>query len=84
MSRSAAAADRPCLGGAASEPGRAADWSLALGGAWLATAVILFSSTYLFRLLGRSALIAIERLMGMLLTTIAVELFIKGITQLSR
>jgi MarC family membrane protein len=62
-----------------SEPGRAADWSLALGGAWLATAVILFSSTYLFRLLGRSALIAIERLMGMLLVALSVQMFLDGV-----
>ncbi len=62
-----------------SQPGRTAEWSIALGGAWLATAIILFSSTYLFRLLGRSALVAIERLMGMLLVALSVQMFLDGI-----
>ena len=35
-----------------SQPGRTADWSIALFCAWLATALILLSSTYLFRWLG--------------------------------
>jgi small neutral amino acid transporter SnatA (MarC family) len=55
------------------------DFSLALFLAWLATAVILFSSTYLYRLLGRRALAAIERLMGMLLVALSVQMFLDGI-----
>jgi hypothetical protein len=39
-----------------SEPGRLADWSLALFVAWLATAVILFCSTYLYKVLGARVL----------------------------
>ena len=62
-----------------SEPGRTADWSLALFAAWLATALILLSSTYLFRWLGESVLTALERLMGMLLVAISVQMFLDGI-----
>jgi len=61
------------------EPGRLWDWSLALMIAWGATAAILFSATILYRWMGRSALIAIERLMGMLLVAISVQMFLDGI-----
>lgn len=62
-----------------SEPGRTADWSMALFGAWLATALILMSSTFLYRLLGNSVLVAMERLMGMLLVALAVQMFLNGV-----
>ena len=62
-----------------SQPGRTADWSLALFSAWLATAVILLSSTALFRILGDSVLTALERLMGMLLVALSVQMFLDGI-----
>jgi len=62
-----------------SNPGRTADWSLALFCAWLATALILLSSTTLFRWLGESVLIAIERLMGMLLVALSVQMFLDGV-----
>jgi small neutral amino acid transporter SnatA (MarC family) len=61
------------------EPGRLWDWSLALMIAWGATSVILFSATVLYKWMGRSALIAIERLMGMLLVAISVQMFLDGI-----
>ena len=62
-----------------SYPGRTVDWSVALSLAWLATAVILLSSTYLFRCLGTSVLIAVERLMGMLLVALSVQMFLDGV-----
>ena len=62
-----------------SEPGRMGDFSLALFLAWLATAVILFSSTFLYRLLGRRVLTAVERLMGMLLVALSVQMFLDGV-----
>jgi small neutral amino acid transporter SnatA (MarC family) len=62
-----------------SEPGRTADWSLALFCAWLATALILLSATYLFRWLGASVLTALERLTGMLLVALSVQMFLDGI-----
>ncbi len=61
------------------DPTRLGDWSLALLIAWVATAAILFSATLLYRLLGRRALTAIERLMGMLLVAISVQMFLDGL-----
>jgi multiple antibiotic resistance protein len=60
-------------------PERTADWSLALVGAWLATAAILFSATWLYRLLGPRALSALERLMGMLLVALSVQMVLDGV-----
>jgi multiple antibiotic resistance protein len=62
-----------------SQPGRTADWATALLCAWLATAAILLSSTYLFRWLGESVLTALERVMGMLLIALSVQMFLGGI-----
>ena len=61
------------------EPTRLWDWSLALMIAWGATAVILFSATVLYKWLGRSALTALERLMGMLLVAISVQMVLDGV-----
>ena len=61
------------------EPGRMGDWSLALFLAWLATAVILFSATRLYKVLGQAFLVAVERLMGMLLVAISVQMLMDGI-----
>jgi multiple antibiotic resistance protein len=61
------------------DPGRIGEWSLALVLAWLGTAVILFSSTALYRLLGIRVLIAMERLMGMLLVALSVQMFLDGL-----
>ena len=62
-----------------SHPGRTADWVTALVAAWFVTAVILLSSTYLFRWLGESVLDAIERLMGMVLVALSVQMFLDGV-----
>ncbi|HBK46818.1 MAG TPA: hypothetical protein DDZ67_10380 [Xanthomonadaceae bacterium] len=61
------------------EPARLGEWSLALMIAWGAAAAILFSSPLLYRLLGHRALTALERLMGMLLVAISVQMFLDGI-----
>ncbi len=50
--------------------------------AWLVTAVILLSSPRLYKLLKRRGLTAMERLMGMMLLMMAVEMFIKGVRAL--
>ena len=60
-------------------PDRMLDWSLALFVAWLGTAVILFSATSLYKLLGKPVLIAVERLMGMLLVAISVQMLLDGV-----
>lgn len=61
------------------EPDRLGEWSLALGLAWLGTAVILLSATVLYKWLGRRVLTAVERLMGMLLVAISVQMLLDGI-----
>lgn len=61
------------------EPERLLGWSLALGLAWLATAVILFSATLVYKWLGMRALTAVERLMGMLLVAISVQMLLDGV-----
>jgi multiple antibiotic resistance protein len=66
------------------DPARLGDWSLALLIAWAATAAILFSATYLYKLLGARALTAVERLMGMLLVAISVQMFLDGLASYLR
>jgi MarC family membrane protein len=61
------------------EPHRLGDWSLALLLAWGATAAILMSAPLLYKLLGSRALIALERLMGMLLVAISVQMLLDGL-----
>lgn len=61
------------------DPARLGEWSLALFIAWAATAAILFSATLLYKWLGRRVLTAIERLMGMILVTISVQMFLDGL-----
>jgi small neutral amino acid transporter SnatA (MarC family) len=61
------------------EPDRMGAWSLALMIAWAATAAILFSATYLYKYLGGRALTAIERLMGMVIVAISVQMLLDGL-----
>ena len=63
------------------EPDRWLDWLAALGIAWAAAAIILyFGIDWLHRIMGKKGLMAMTRLMGMLLTLIAVQMFMSGIT----
>jgi len=81
----------PCLAGpstmttliliTAKEPQSSPKWLLALFVAWLLCAVILFFSSFLSKVLGKRGLSACERLMGMLLTAVAVEMLVHGITE---
>jgi multiple antibiotic resistance protein len=64
---------------ATGDPDRWRDWLLALLLAWAVTGLILFGSSFLARHLGRRGIVAIERLMGMVLTTMAVQMFMNGI-----
>lgn len=66
------------------EPGRMGDWTLALVLAWLATAVLLFSATSLYKVLGSRVLVAVERLMGMLLVAISVQMLLDGVASYLR
>ena len=62
------------------EPDRMLDWTLALVIAWFGTAAILFSATYLYKVLGMRVPTAIERLMGMLLVAISVQMLMDGVS----
>ena len=66
------------------EPGRMSEWMLALTIAWVATAIILFSATYLQKWLGTRVLTAIERLMGMVIVAISVQMLLDGIASYLR
>jgi multiple antibiotic resistance protein len=50
--------------------------------AWALTAVILLSSTFFYRLLRQRGLVAMERLMGMLLVMVAVQMLMNGLRTL--
>ena len=62
-------------------PGRWLDWLIALLLAWCVSGLIIFLSSGLRRFLGERGLVAMERLMGMILTTIAVQMLLNGIKQ---
>jgi len=63
------------------EPQRWPEWLLAVLIAWSASAIIIYFSGYFARFLGEKGLVAIERLMGMLLVTVAVQMLLNGIGQ---
>jgi multiple antibiotic resistance protein len=60
-------------------PDKIMDFSIALFIAWFLSAVILFSATAMQNYLGKRGMIAIERLMGMVLIAVAVQMFLDGI-----
>ncbi len=60
-------------------PEKLMDFSIALFIAWFISAVILFSATAMQNYLGKRGMIAIERLMGMVLIAVAVQMFLDGI-----
>lgn len=62
------------------EPGQQQIWLLALLAAWFVSAVILLTATKLHRLLGKRGLVAMERLMGLVLVALSVQMFLDGIT----
>jgi multiple antibiotic resistance protein len=64
---------------ATAEPGGLVNLLLAATSAWLATFVVLLGSTFLLRFLTKRGLVAVERLMGMVLVALAVQLFLEGI-----
>jgi multiple antibiotic resistance protein len=66
---------------ATGEPDKLMNWLVALLAAWFLTALILVSATKLQGLLGRRGLIAMERLMGMLLVALAIQMLLNGISE---
>ena len=60
-------------------PSTAVSWFTSLLIAWLLTLIVLLFSTKLHKTLGERALAAVERLMGMILTAISVQMLLDGI-----
>ncbi len=63
------------------EPQRWPEWLAALGIAWLLTGIILMCAGPLARILRNRGMIAIERLMGMILVAIAIQMLMDGIAK---
>lgn len=59
---------------------RMTDWTIALVSAWGMSAVILMFYKLFTRILGEKGLIAVERLMGMVLVMISVQMLLDGIS----
>lgn len=64
-----------------SNPARWLEWLAALGLAWAATGAVLLLAPNLVRLMGNRGLIAMERLMGMVLTAIASKMILTGVAE---
>ena len=64
-----------------SQPGHMTDWTMAVLIAWLAVTLILILSPWILTWLGNRGLRAMERLMGLLLVLMAVQMFLNGLTQ---
>lgn len=62
-----------------SAPAQTRSLLLAMTIAWALSGVILLSSTFLNRILRERGLIAVERLMGMLLVMLAVQMLMNGV-----
>jgi MarC family membrane protein len=60
------------------EPERWPVWLLAVTVAWAATAIVVFFGSQVAERLGPRGLVAIERLMGMILVAIAIQMFLTG------
>ena len=64
-----------------SEPHRIWPLFLALTGTWLVTAAVLMASPLFYRILRERGLVAMERLMGMILVALAVQMFLDGVAK---
>ena len=62
-------------------PGTILRWMFALLIAWSAALLVLLSGDLLRKLLGNRVIQAIERLMGMILTTMAVQMLLSGVQE---
>jgi multiple antibiotic resistance protein len=63
------------------DPGRWPEWLGAVALAWFVSGIIICASGPLVRLLGKKVLTAIERLMGMLLVAVAIQMLMSGVAQ---
>ena len=60
------------------EPTRWLVWLIAITAAWFGTSIVVFFGSEVADRLGSRGLIAIERLMGMILVAIAIQMFLTG------
>lgn len=60
-------------------PDRRWEWLIGLGLAWLVSVVVLLMADALSRWLGDRMITAIERLMGMILTTLSIQMLLDGL-----
>lgn len=60
------------------EPTRWPVWLLAISAAWAGTSIVVLFGSQVAERLGSRGLIAIERLMGMILVAIAIQMFLTG------
>ncbi len=63
------------------DPGHIWWWALALLISSIVSTIILVFADVLRKILGQRGLVAIERLMGMILTTMAVQMFLNGLEE---
>ncbi|HEX5829579.1 MAG TPA: MarC family protein, partial [Gemmatimonadaceae bacterium] len=63
------------------EPGHWPVWLAAVCLAWLASAVILYLASNLRKVLGDRGLTALERLMGMILVIVAMDMLLRGVAE---
>lgn len=63
------------------EPQRWPEWLAALFAAWFVTGIILMSAGFLAKVLRKRGLIAIERLMGMILVAISIQMLMDGVAK---
>lgn len=63
------------------EPDRWLDWLGALGLAWSVSSVIILCSGFLRRILGEKGMTALERMMGMILVAVAIQMVLDGINK---
>jgi MarC family membrane protein len=63
------------------EPERWPVWLLAVSLAWAATAIIVLLGSRVSERLGKRGLLAAERLMGMVLVAVAIQMFLAGIQE---
>ena len=64
---------------ASRQPGRLLEWAGALTAAMLVSGAVLLLAERIRKLLGHSMVAAIEKLMGLVLTAIAVEMILAGL-----
>lgn len=62
-------------------PDRWSEWLIAVLIAWGASSIIIYYGRKLKSVLGEKGLIAIERLMGLILITISIEMIMNGISE---